>query len=87
MYSEICTFLIIFGSINYWKSQKINNGDGFAFIGYTIFYSTTNLWIIIELYLYKKHRIQYNHSLSSTSNYRYDAVQSDLHFEQPNVVI
>lgn len=85
----ICLFLIIYGSLNYWLTQKINNGDGAAFIGYTIFYSTANVWIMIELYLYKKHRIQ-SQSSSSSRQYGYDAIhQNDYHErEEPmNVVI
>ncbi len=31
-------FSITFGSINYWSTHKINNGDGAAFIGYTLLY-------------------------------------------------
>eukprot|EP01083_Nonionella_stella_P000958 2758_1 len=71
----LCSFLIVYGSYNYWSSQKINKGDGAAFIGYTVFYSTANLWIMIELYLYKKHRIEQNASSSSSMRYvRYDAI-------------
>lgn len=77
----ICGFLIVFGSLNYWFSQKINDGDGAAFIGYTIFYSTANLWIMIELYLYKQEIIQKN---TSRGQYTYDAIDVN---EEPNVLI
>lgn len=90
----ISIFLIIFGSINYWNSQKINKGDGVAFIGYTIFYTTANIFIMIELYSYKKYRIQHSHSPSSRGNYRYDAIETDDSYDihnsrsdEPNVVI
>lgn len=92
--SLISVFLIIYGSINYWNTQKINGGDGYAFIGYTVFYTTTNIWIMIELYLYKQYQIQrQQQSPSSRGNYRYNAIDNSDNYdvnqqhEEPNVVI
>mmetsp|Transcript_62438 Transcript_62438/g.99265 ORF Transcript_62438/g.99265 Transcript_62438/m.99265 type:complete len:321 (-) Transcript_62438:373-1335(-) len=70
-------FLIVYGSLNYWLSQKINNGDGAAFIGYTICYCSANIWIIIETYLYKQERMECDSMSSSSSRpqYRYDAIR------------
>jgi len=54
-------FLCAYGSINFWFTQGLNVGDASAFIGYTIFYTTANIWIFIELRLYQVYRLQHAH--------------------------
>jgi len=51
-------FLVCYGSLNFWLTQSLNVGDAAAFIGYTIFYTSANIWIFIELRLYQIYRLQ-----------------------------
>merc|ERR1712154_241608 len=54
-------FLVCYGSLNFWFTQGLNVGDASAFIGYTIFYTSANIWICIELRLYQIYRLQHAH--------------------------
>jgi len=64
-------FLVTYGSLNFWFTQSINVGDAAANIGYTIFYSSANIWIFIELKLYQNYRLQ--HAARSM----YEAIPTD----------
>eukprot|EP00485_Elphidium_margaritaceum_P009164 CAMPEP_0202689522 /NCGR_PEP_ID=MMETSP1385-20130828/4757_1 /ASSEMBLY_ACC=CAM_ASM_000861 /TAXON_ID=933848 /ORGANISM="Elphidium margaritaceum" /LENGTH=108 /DNA_ID=CAMNT_0049344661 /DNA_START=705 /DNA_END=1031 /DNA_ORIENTATION=+ len=74
----LCAFGIVYGSISYWHSaQKLNDGDGAAFVGYAICHNTVNVWMMIELYLYKRERVHsYKPPSTTRSNYRYDAISN-----------
>jgi len=57
-FSAFLTFCLVFyGSYNFWYDQSLNVGDAAAFVGYTIFYTSANIWVFIELRLYQIDRM------------------------------
>jgi len=56
--AALSAFLVFYGAFYYNATQRINWGDGVAFIGYALCFASANVFIFVELFAFNAHRAE-----------------------------